>query len=207
MKINALCTANFDWAKRSSDKVFFCGDSVPCNAETVYYSLDKPNDGMGVFVDDLMADGAVDGLCEVLDSNPYLKAIVRCAYDLNEVGFFDVKFKLSPVMLLHKLGIIHQCTIASGVCLDNDDLDLMAQEQVPLIVLPTADAGYGHGYAPVCAAIHRGVKVGLGTYDGKYNLHADLKKEIHFLALTANAEMRKEDALTPTELNNILAFK
>ncbi|MDE5592514.1 MAG: hypothetical protein K2I75_01115, partial [Clostridiales bacterium] len=97
--------------------------------------------------------------------------------------------------------------IAGGVCLDNDDLDLMAQEDVPLILLPPADAGCGHGFAPVCAAVHRGIRIGVGTYDGKYNANVDLDYEMKFLTLTANAEMRTENALDKPTLKKILAFE
>ena len=103
--------------------------------------------------------------------------------------------------------MLDKVEIAGGVCLDNDDLDLMAQEGVPLIVTPTASAGYGHGFAPVCAAVRRGVRVGVGTFDNKYNTQCDLGIELEFLRLTANAEMRAENALSESELNFISAYE
>ena len=32
------------------------------------------------------------------------------------------RYKLSPIMLLHKMGVLDRCTVVGGVCLDNDDL-------------------------------------------------------------------------------------
>lgn len=158
-----------------------------------------------VYLSGLLDEDVLESFCDfAVAEKP--KAIVRTAYDLEETGIIEARYKLSPVMLLHRLGVLEYCTIAGGVCLDNDDLDLMAQENVPLIVLPTADAGYGYGFAPVCAALKRGVRVGVGTFDGKYNKARDIEKEAEFLMLTANAEMRTENALTPEQLKRILEF-
>ncbi|MDE7464683.1 MAG: hypothetical protein K2M48_06605, partial [Clostridiales bacterium] len=99
------------------------------------------------------------------------------------------------------------CAVVGGVCLDNDDLDLMAQEGVPLVVLPTASAGYGHGYAPICAAIARGIRIGVGTFDGKYNKDCSIERELEFLKLTANADMRCENAVSEESLVKIAAFE
>ncbi|MDE7400485.1 MAG: hypothetical protein K2N17_00370, partial [Clostridia bacterium] len=158
-----------------------------------------------IYIPDMLDEDLLENACDYIITNN-AHAVIRAAYDLEEAGIIEARYKLSPIMLLHKLGILNNVTIVGGVCLDNDDMDLMAQEGVPLVLCPTADAGYGHGFAPVCAALHRGLRVGVGTFDGKYNANADLDYELRFLELTANAEMRTENALSREALKKILAF-
>lgn len=207
-KINALCTADAARARRGCDIVVTCcadidGDGVE---RITLFDDSIGTDNVGnIYLPSMLDESALERACDYLVTND-ARAVVRAAYDLEEAGLIEARYKLSPIMLLHKLGVLDRCTIAGGVCLDNDDLDLMAQEGVALILLPTADAGYGHGYAPVCAAVNRGLRVGIGTFDGKYNRSASLDEEIKFLTLTANAEMRTENALDAATLKKISAF-
>lgn len=206
-RINALCTANVKIAKRSCDTVIACCDDI-AQADGIKIVMPYTRSLTGatdIYLPDMLDEDLLESACDYILTNN-ARAIIRAAYDLEEAGIIEARYKLSPIMLLHKLGILGNCTIAGGVCLDNDDLDLMAQEGVPLVLLPTADAGYGHGFAPVCAAVHRGLKIGIGTFDGKYNTAYDLDCELRFLTLTANAEMRTENALAKDTLKKILAF-
>lgn len=208
-RVNALCTADVKKAKAACGTVIACCDNAPIvDGVKIVVPYTKSLDGgvSEIYLPDMSDEDLLESACDYILTNN-ARAIVRAAYDLTEAGIIEARYKLSPIMLLHKLGILGQCTIAGGVCLDNDDMDLMAQEGVPLILLPTADAGYGHGFAPVCAAVHRGIKIGVGTFDGKYNANADLDCEMKFLTLTANAEMRTENALDKATLKKILAFE
>lgn len=206
MKINAFCTADPVAAKAKCDNLIFCGEqfersgviSVP-----QYSAAVKSGD---IYIPSLCDETVLDEALDYL-LNSGARAIVRAAYDLDETGIIEARYKLSPVMLLHKIGVLSACTVVGGVCLDNDDLDLMAQEDVPLVITPTASAGYGHGFAPICAALRRGIRVGIGTYDNKYNKTADLDREIEFLRLVTNADMSMEDALSDGELDAILNFE
>lgn len=206
MTINALCIGGGKEAARRCDKLVLCGGEIEdaSNIERIaeYNPAVKSGD---IYIPSLLDEDNAESAFDYMLSFG-ARAVVRTAYDLEESGIIEAKYRLSPIMLLHKIGVLDKCTIAGGVCLDNDDLDLMAQEGTPLVLLPTADAGYGHGYAPVCAAIRRGVRVGIGTYDGIYNKKHDLKYEIEFLKLTANAEMRTENALSQKDIKRILAF-
>lgn len=208
-RVNALCTANVGSAKKFCDTVIACCDNVAREDGVKFiapYSKSLADGIEAVYLNDMLDEDVLGSACDYIINNN-ARAIVRAAFDLEEAGIIEARYKLSPIMLLHKLGILGSCTIAGGVCLDNDDLDLMAQENVPLILLPTADAGYGYGFAPVCAAIGRGIRVGIGTYDCKYNPTGDLDYELKFLTLTANAEMRSENALSEKILKKILAFE
>ena len=204
MKLNSFCTKDPSLALQTCDKVVYCGSGDEMG--DVYRPIDAPDLKARLYIPDMSDETAFERACDYILTNNAV-AIVRAAYDLTEAGIIEARFKLSPIMLLHKLGIADKCTIAGGVCLDNDDLDLMAQEGMPLIVTPTASAGYGHGFAPISAAVARGIRVGVGTFDNKYNLSADINKEIEFLKLVANAEMRVENALKNETLEKILAFE
>lgn len=209
IKVNALCTANAKAAKNSCDLVVACYGEAPIMSgvkKVAPYSKSLSSEVKDIYLSDMSDEDLLENACDhILSNNAH--AVVRAAHDLTEAGIIEARYKLSPIMLLHKLGVLANCTVAGGVCLDNDDLDLMAQEGVPLIVLPTADAGYGHGFAPVCAAVYRGIRVGLGTFDGRYNINADIDREVEFLMLTANAEMRTENALSEDVIKKILAFE
>ncbi len=205
MKLNAFCTDGIKLALNRADGVVYCGDGEGSGATTICRTIGSSALDKHIYIPDMTDEPAFEQACDYILNNG-AKAIVRAAYDLTEAGIIEARYKLSPVMLLHKLGVAEYCTIAGGVCLDNDDLDLMAQEGMSLIVTPTASAGYGHGFAPICAAVARGIRVGVGTFDNKYNKNADIDVELEFLSLTANAEMRCENALSKAELDIISSF-
>lgn len=206
MQINAFCTATPNLAAEHCDEVYYCGDGENFdNAVTVYKPFFVGTAAKRIYLSSMTDESDLESFCDHVVSTD-ATALVRASYDLDEAGLIEARYKLSPIMLLHKMGVLDRCAILGGVCLDNDDLDLMAQEGVPLVVTPTASAGYGHGFAPTCAALRRGIRVGIGTFDGRYNAAHDLKYETEILRLTANAEMRTENAVSDEQLGKILSF-
>lgn len=204
MIVNALCTADFARAAERCDRLIAAGGGQ--GAADFYATFDGTGTCGNVYLPSMAVDESMlEAFFDHVVSND-CRAIVRAAYSLEEVGLINVRYRLSPIMLLHKMGVMDKCTVASGVCLDNDDIDLMVQEGVPLVLLPTADAGYGNGFAPVCAAVRRGLRVGVGTFDGKYNSEHSVSRELDFLRLTANAAMNAENALTKEQLGRIARF-
>ncbi len=206
MRVNAFCTAH-NFAASDCDRIIFCGENDPDLRNVEFYRT--YNDGMTekkVYIPSMRDEDAFAAACDyIISEDAY--AVIYAANDLEETGIIEAKYKLSPIMLLHKLGVLDRCIIVGGVCLDNDDLDLMAQENIPLVLLPTASAGYGCGYAPAVAAVARGLRIGVGTGDGKYNKALSIDREIEFLRLTANADMRCENALSRRALDLITAFE
>ncbi len=205
MKINAFCTSFSDAALNGCDRLYYCGDGDINDKRVDVFGVSVESGNRGIYIPDMLDETAFGNACDSI-INSGKPAIVRAAFELEQAGIIEARYKLSPIMLLHKMGVLEYCMIAGGVCLDNDDLDLMAQEGAALIVTPTASAGYGYGFAPICAAVARGIRVGIGTFDCKYNRNADLAKEIEFLRLTANAEMRTENALDEETLDKIADF-
>ena len=165
----------------------FCDKSVSAGAKRLYVpSLDMP-------------DKQIDGLIDyVLSSDARLA--VTCSQTLESAGKIDARFARSPVMLLYEFGLLERTAVISGVFLDKDDLALMAQERVPLVVLPSHDAGYGHGVAPICAATERGVRVFVGTGDGAHNPNRNVIYEAAVLGLLVSAQMNRQNAVSAREL-------
>ena len=165
----------------------FCDKSVSAGAKRLYVpSLDMP-------------DKQIDGLIDyVLSSDARLA--VTCSQTLESAGRIDARFARSPVMLLYEFGLLERTAVISGVFLDKDDLALMAQERVPLVVLPSHDAGHGHGVAPICAATERGVRVFVGTGDGAHNPNRNVIYEAAVLGLLVSAQMNRQNAVSAREL-------
>lgn len=172
---------------RGEDYAPFCDKSVSAGAKRLYVpSLDMP-------------DKQIDGLIDyVLSSDTRLA--VTCSQTLESAGRIDARFARSPVMLLYEFGLLERTAVISGVFLDKDDLALMAQERVPLVVLPSHDAGYGHGVAPICAATERGVRVFVGTGDGAHNPNRNVIYEAAVLGLLVSAQMNRQNAVSAREL-------
>lgn len=203
MRFNAFCTDGTFVS--SCDKVNLCAASSSDKRANLFEEFFDGISG-NVYLPDMCDEMALENVCDYLVSGNRT-AIVRAAYEMNESGTIEARYKLSPIMLLHRLGILDKCIIAGGVCLDNDDLDLMAQEGVALVITPSASAGYGHGFAPVCAALRRGIRVGVGTFDNKYNPTGSVDDELRLMRLFANAEMHDENALTAEQIFKITAFE
>ena len=142
-----------------------------------------------------LPDPALDTLIGYVSEND-VRILVSCSRTLEEAGRIDSRFGKSPVLLLHAFGLLPYAEVVGGVYLDKDDLSLMAQEGVPLIALPTTDAGHGYGVAPVAAAIARGVRVRLGTGDGTFNRARSIWREAAVLRLLAAAQMNRQDVVT-----------
>lgn len=153
-----------------------------------------------------MGDEIIDGIAErVLDGKS--RVIISVARTLEEVGRFDARFKLSPVMLLHRIGLLQKCdALAGGVYLDRDDVDLMVQCEIPLILTPTFDMGSGHGIPEAVMYIKRGLRMGLGSEDCSFNPFASAEEEGRILSLAASATMREREAVTSGEIRKMLNF-
>ncbi|MDR2202582.1 MAG: hypothetical protein LBP26_07525 [Clostridiales bacterium] len=128
-----------------------------------------------------------------------VRFMVRAACTLEEVGRFDAKLSLSPVMLLRRLGLLQNAIVVGGVYLDNDDVDLMVQEGASLVLTPTFNAGRGDGAANVSSYLKRGLKIALGTADNSFNKSGSIAYEADVLQLLTNAAMNDPAALTPAQ--------
>ena len=157
---------------------------------TAYKIVKTEGDVVGdfLFLPSLTDEKTVDAVIDkVLGDNA--KLIVSACYSLDEIGLIDVKYHLSPVQLLHKLGLLEKCTVVGGVYLDRDDIDLMSQCGTPLVLCPTSSMGYGYGIPHFCAYENK-LNVKLGSGDNRFNCNGDMIAEARALVLGVNSEMR-----------------
>jgi cytosine/adenosine deaminase-related metal-dependent hydrolase len=157
---------------------------------TAYKIVKTEGDVVGdfLFLPSLTDEKTVDAVIDkVLGDDA--KLIVSACYSLDEIGLIDVKYYLSPVQLLHKLGLLEKCTVVGGVYLDRDDVDLMSQCGTSLVLCPTSSMGYGYGIPHFCAYENK-LNVKLGSGDNRFNCNGDMIAEARALVLGVNSEMR-----------------
>ena len=141
MRINAFCIAAPNLAAEHCDELYYCGDSEHFgNTVITYEPFSVGTAAKRIYLPSMTDESDLESFCDHIVSAG-ATALVRASYDFDEAGLIEARYKLSPIMLLHKMGVLDRCTVVGGVCLDNDDLDLMAQEGVPFVVTPTASAG------------------------------------------------------------------
>ena len=152
-----------------------------------------------------MPDDVLDACIEyAFEKKP--KLYVRACEDLYGVGLIESRFHLSPIILLHKMGLLDQnCTVVGAVHLDNDDVDLLAQSGSSVVLCPTMSCGYGYGFPNVMPLLGK-VAVSLGSGDNRYNASGSIIQEAKTLLLGTNCIMRRKDALPVSEVAKIIGF-
>lgn len=156
--------------------------------------------GDKIFISSLLKDE--DLLYECVDycieNKP--EVIVCAGDDLYDSGVLEARYRLSPIMFLHKIGLLNEkCRVVGGICFDRDDADLMAMTGSKLVVCPSYSCGTGRGIPLVTPALGK-VKIELGTYDNSYNTDGDILLEAKILLLGTCSAMRKSEAVTVADL-------
>lgn len=161
----------------------------------VYKLVEKPADcgydalALLTLKDEALLDAVAD---KVFGFNARL--IAAADYCLKEIGDIEVKYGLTPVQLLDKLGLLERCCVAGGVALDRDDVDLMRQRKTKLILCPTCSLGYGFGMPHVKAYIDK-LDLALGTGDNRFNKNGCMLAEARALYLGSNCDMRCRNSI------------
>lgn len=171
---------------------------------TAYKTVKKSGDAQNckfLYLADLTNDAIVD---EVINATyDGAKLIVSANYSLDEIGAIYARYKLSPVQVLHKYGLLDHCAVVGGVHLDRDDIDLMAQSGTPLILCPTASAGYGYG-SPRYQAYRNKLVISLGSGDNRYNSSGNMIVEAQTLLLLVNCDMRSNSVVSECECLSLI---
>ena len=118
---------------------------------------------------------------------------------LAEIGMFLVPPPgVSPVQALEPvLGAELLC--AHCVELDEADIALLADRDVPVVHCPRSNAYLGCGIAPLTALRKAGIRVGLGTDSPASTPSFDLFDELRAAVSAARAREQRADALNATE--------
>lgn len=195
------------------NKEGFVTTAKKCNIVTEKADLYQENDDIKVFsyitkggikgkricLSSLLLDDKVLYECIEFVLSNKCEFMVRACEDLYETGLIESRYKLSPIMLLHKMGLLENATVVGANHIDRDDIDLMSQCNAKIVFLPSYSMGKGWGIPPVAFAKGK-VEISLGTADNLYNKSGDILREARLVRLISNAERHDENSLSYQEL-------
>jgi 5-methylthioadenosine/S-adenosylhomocysteine deaminase len=122
--------------------------------------------------------------------------IIHLAETPREVADCLARYGATPVMHLHRLGLLKGNTVADhAVVLNEEDLDHLAASGAGTVHCPESNMKLASGMAPVTELLARGVPVGLGTDGCASNNNLDMLGE-----LDTAAKLAKVRHLDPTAL-------
>lgn len=93
---------------------------------------------------------------------------------------------MSSVKYLESLRLFDAGVIAVHcVAIDEEDMDILAKNNVSVVYCPTSDAKISSGFAPVNDMIQKGINVCIGTDGGASNNNMDMMEEMHIGSIIA----------------------
>lgn len=117
----------------------------------------------------------------------------------DEIKQVREKYGKSPVFLLEEIGVLSpRLSVAHGVHLDPDDIQLLADRGVGVIHNPSSNMKLASGVAPIPDLFAAGVKVGLGTDSNLSNNNLDMFEEMRLAAFLQKL-IRKDPSILPCE--------
>lgn len=130
----------------------------------------------------------------------YLKKVAKIAGDLDigihihisesrrEVEEIYSLYKKSPVEYVRDCGIFdNRCYAAHCVKVTEDDIKILADNNVSVMNNPGSNLKFGNGFAPVSAMLAAGINVSLGTDGAASNNNLNMFEEINLTALVNKA--------------------
>lgn len=138
-------------------------------------------------------------LREIIDlSNEHnLPVNIHLAETKGEYAEIEKEYGLSPVKYLNNIGLFSRPVVAAHcVYLDDEDIDIMASNQVGVVYNPASNMKLGSGIAPICKMIDRDIKVGIGSDGVSSNNNLDLIEEARL-----GSYLQKVDKLNPTVMD------
>jgi 5-methylthioadenosine/S-adenosylhomocysteine deaminase len=113
-------------------------------------------------------------------ASPFL---IHLSETREEVALVRERYGKSPARHLHDLGLLDESTIAAHcVWMEENELDLLANQGVKVAHDPESNMKLGAGVAPLPAMLTRGIEVGLGTDGCASNNNLDLFGEMGMCA-------------------------
>ncbi|MBW2052075.1 MAG: amidohydrolase [Deltaproteobacteria bacterium] len=121
---------------------------------------------------------------------------IHLAETVNEVQQMKSENGLTPTRYLDSLGLLDESTLAVHcIHLDDEEMDLLAERNVPIVVCPESNMKLASGLARLPDMLQRGMRVALGTDGAASNNDLNLFGEIRSAAL-----MHKAASKDPTTL-------
>lgn len=139
---------------------------------------------------------------------------IHLAETKQEVEEIRSKYGLPPVAHVAKLGLFQVPTLAAHcVHLTEEEIGILAQNEVGVAHCPESNLKLASGVAPVPALLAAGAVVGLGTDGAASNNNLDLLEETRTAALLAKGisgdptALKAEEALAMATINGAKALK
>jgi 5-methylthioadenosine/S-adenosylhomocysteine deaminase len=133
--------------------------------------------------------------------------LIQCAKTEDEYDESLLKFGLTPVGYLDKLGLLDEQThLVHAVWLSKEDLGLIAQSGAKVIHCPSDNLACGAGVAPVAKILAAGVTVGLGTGRVIDESTLSMRSEGRLAALLQKGLTHDPAKLPAGQLASIMAF-
>lgn len=134
--------------------------------------------------------------CRDLSDRLRVPVIMHVSENESEVEQVRTRYGLRPVAHLDRIGLLGPNFVALHcVALDDRDMELLAENQVPVVHNPESNMKLASGIAPVPSLLGRGVNVALGTDGCASNNDLDL-----FAEMDTCAKLHKVSSLDPTVL-------
>jgi 5-methylthioadenosine/S-adenosylhomocysteine deaminase len=133
-------------------------------------------------------------------SRPYLETIEKKAEEMHiplqihlsetrdEVENCKKQYGVSPVKLLEEIGMLKNTTIAAHcVILDDEDIEILARNNVNVVHNPSSNLKLSSGIAPIAKMLDRGINVCLGTDGAASNNNLNMFEEIRLASYLQKA--------------------
>ncbi|HOV86216.1 MAG TPA: amidohydrolase family protein, partial [Syntrophobacteraceae bacterium] len=134
--------------------------------------------------------------CMMMGTRYRFPIIMHVSENESEVEQIRGRYGLRPVAHLDRMGLLGPDFVALHcVALDDQDMDLLAQNKVHVVHNPESNMKLASGIAPVPRLLDRGVNVALGTDGCASNNDLDL-----FAEMDTCAKLHKVSRMDPTVL-------
>jgi 5-methylthioadenosine/S-adenosylhomocysteine deaminase len=107
---------------------------------------------------------------------------------------------MTPIAYLDSLGMFHTHTVAAHcVYVTEEDIDILAKNNVHVVTNPISNMKLGNGFAPVPKLLSAGVNVALGTDSAASNNSLNLFRDLSALTLIHKGESKDPTAVSAKE--------
>jgi len=133
-------------------------------------------------------------------TGPIQEFLQKRAADWNMLG-------KTSVTHLRETGIFETRPLLAHLVQANDsDLDVLKQYPISVVHCPKSNAKFGHGIAPVCSMLDRGIRVCIGTDSAASNNRLDLFEEARFAFLQQRSREGKP-VLTEQQILEMMTIR
>jgi len=122
-----------------------------------------------------------------------------------EVIEIKEKYGETPIRLMEKVGLFKARVIAAHcVYVDNEEIEILAQNHVGVVHNPQSNLKLASGIAPISEMLEKNVLVGLGTDGASSNNNLDMWEEMRLSALLHKG-YKKDPTVVPSQVALSLA--